>query len=197
MVTLRLSGLLCSLLIWNSSFAAARILDDLERSAQDLNVTDSEEVAVFIEQWSVPNRLKNAQFPPLASVLPVADVGNLFKRQTQYTCTWSNGNGCTGQGALCCGPIQDGWCCAASTQCCQGSSSGCCGGDGFCCGSQTGHDAGDCCQQGQQCCKGGTGKPFVSYCEFGCGKRRSLTGFQCCDSGQTCDNDNRKCANPT
>ncbi|KAF5673952.1 hypothetical protein FDENT_10167 [Fusarium denticulatum] len=46
----------------------------LEQSIQDLNITDPEEVKLFVQEWTRPSAIKRLEFAPLASQLPTWDL---------------------------------------------------------------------------------------------------------------------------
>ncbi|KAF5601751.1 hypothetical protein FPCIR_2185 [Fusarium pseudocircinatum] len=46
----------------------------LEQSIQDLNITDPEEVKLFVQEWTRPGAIKRLEFAPLASQLPTWDL---------------------------------------------------------------------------------------------------------------------------
>ncbi|KAF5723132.1 hypothetical protein FMUND_2174 [Fusarium mundagurra] len=46
----------------------------LEQSIQDLNITDPEQVKLFVQEWTRPGAIKRSEFAPLASQLPTWDL---------------------------------------------------------------------------------------------------------------------------
>ncbi|KAF5536830.1 hypothetical protein FNAPI_11604 [Fusarium napiforme] len=83
----------------------------LEQSIQDLNITDPEEVKLFVQEWTRPGAIKRLEFAPLASQLPTWDLP-LGRRQGQLIKCFGNDNGCPDTAPQCCGTQANGWCCA-------------------------------------------------------------------------------------
>ncbi|KAF5705023.1 hypothetical protein FGLOB1_8163 [Fusarium globosum] len=54
----------------------------LEQRIQDLNITNPEEVKLFVQEWTRPGAIKRLEFAPLASQLPTWDLP-LGRRQDQ------------------------------------------------------------------------------------------------------------------
>ncbi|KAF5589511.1 hypothetical protein FPANT_6293 [Fusarium pseudoanthophilum] len=54
----------------------------LEQCIQNLNITDPEEVKLFVQEWTRPGAIKRLEFAPLASQLPTWDLP-LGRRQGQ------------------------------------------------------------------------------------------------------------------
>ncbi|CVL06520.1 uncharacterized protein FPRN_05194 [Fusarium proliferatum] len=151
----------------------------LEQSIQDLNITNPEEVKLFVQEWTRPGVIKRLEFAPLASQLPTWDLP-LGRRQDQLVKCFGNDNGCAEATPQCCGTQANGWCCGDNRACCRADPGGnCCLEGQSCCGTSKDPGWGACCDPDATCCNPSVGKPY------------------CCDEDQKCDNDARTCVNPT
>ncbi|KAF5640437.1 hypothetical protein F52700_3587 [Fusarium sp. NRRL 52700] len=152
---------------------------NLEQSIQDLNITDPEEVKLFVQKWTRPGAIKRLEFAPLASQLPTWDLP-LGSRQDPLIKCFGNENGCREPFPQCCGTQAKGWCCGENRACCRVTdNSGCCLEGRSCCGTSKALGWGACCDADETCCNPSVGRPF------------------CCDEDQKCDNDAQTCINPT
>lgn len=135
----------------------------LEQSIQDLNITNPEEVKLFVQEWTRPGVIKRLEFAPLASQLPTWDLP-LGRRQDQLVKCFGNDNGCAEATPQCCGTQANGWCCGDNRACCRADPGGnCCLEGQSCCGTSKDPGWGACCDPDATCCNPSVGKPYVSH----------------------------------
>ncbi|VTT63625.1 unnamed protein product [Fusarium fujikuroi] len=133
----------------------------LEQCIQYLNITNPEEVKLFVQEWTRPGAIKRLEFAPLASQLPTWDLP-LGRRQDQLVKCFGNDNGCPEAAPQCCGTQANGWCCGDNRACCRADPGGnCCLEGQSCCGTSKDPGWGACCDPDATCCNPSVGKPYV------------------------------------
>lgn len=137
-------------LFTSSGFAS---IEKFEESLESLNITDQEQVRLFVKEWSRPSLYTETGFPNLAvQAFPTWKLGLHRRQQDRWIDCFGQPLGCSGA-AQCCGTAEDLWCCldTRTAQCCGGRSPGCCPTDKKCCGGSEAGGEGACCDKDQGC----------------------------------------------